>query len=193
MKVINFEQKIADTRSRVVKFILYKMGELNLSIRDVALATDYSTSVISSILNERMKVPANKAGVFAKVLDTSETHFVRLLLSEQLPDCWKQIEKALEFAATDSERKILEIIRETADGYEIFPANDEQIREFKDLVKKWAKQQHEKEEYFIEQREIRAQKSRNKNNGMTKKVLKKKEMMALESQQKKSLPVQKKK
>lgn len=109
------------------------------SQKDIAEELEYpKQNIITMFKQGKTKIPLNKVPKFAKVLGLDPVHLLRLTMSEYSPETWDTIEQVLGgYLVTANEAEILNIIRETAQGLDVAPKNDEDRLELMTLAAKW--------------------------------------------------------
>lgn len=108
--------------------------------REIAAEIGYDKpNVITMFKQGTTKVPMNKVALLAKSLGVDPLHLLRLVMSEYMPETWAIISDILkaEDTMTQSEAKILSIVRNSANGQDVMPETDEEVLELMNLVDGW--------------------------------------------------------
>jgi len=89
---------------------------------DIAREVGYERgkNIVNMIKQGVTKLPINKVSLFAKALGVDPLHLLRLTLSEYMPDTWAAIDEIAGRALmTESEQRLLEVVRKTAGAREV--------------------------------------------------------------------------
>ena len=89
---------------------------------DIAREVGYERgkNIVNMIKEGVPKLPINKVSLFAKALGVDPLHLLRLTLSEYMPDTWAAIDEIAGRALmTESEQRLLEVVRKTAGAREV--------------------------------------------------------------------------
>ena len=89
---------------------------------DIAREVGYGRgkNIVNMIKQGVTKLPTNKVSLFAKALGVDPLHLLRLTLSEYMPDTWAAIDEIAGRALmTESEQRLLEVVRKTAGAREV--------------------------------------------------------------------------
>ena len=89
---------------------------------DIAREVGYERgkNIVNMIKQGVTKLPINKVSLFAKALGVDPLHLLRLTLSEYMPDTWAAIDEIAGRALmTESEQRLLEVVRKAAAGREV--------------------------------------------------------------------------
>jgi len=101
----------------------YLTGQIALSGKSQAAIgreVGYGGNVINMIKKGVTKLPINKVAAFAHALGVDPLHLLRMALSEYSPDTWAAIDEiAGRSLITESERRILEVVRKAAAGRDV--------------------------------------------------------------------------
>lgn len=103
-------------RVTVAEYISQQLALSDKTQREIAEAIGYDRpNFITMIKQGQSKLPINKAPAMAKALGVDQTHFLRLVLQEYLPDVWNAVEEVMEgqgrVILTADEIAAVEIVR----------------------------------------------------------------------------------
>lgn len=123
----------------VADYIGNQIAMSGKSQREIAEEVGYpKANVITMIKQGSTKLPINKVPVFAKSLGVDTVHLLRVTMNEYMPETWEVITSVFgNQMVSESERKLIEILRDVGAGEDIFPETKEEIEEFRALAKKW--------------------------------------------------------
>lgn len=86
----------------------------------------------------KTKIPVTKVKDIAKALGVDPVYLLKLVMKEYTPETWEVIEDILDRPViTETEQRIIDVVRQYDAGLPIEPKTDEEKYEFKELVKKW--------------------------------------------------------
>lgn len=125
----------------VAEYLTQQIAVSGVSQKNLADQLGYDKpNIITMFKQGKTKVPLNKIAPIAKILGIDRVNFLRLALTEYNKEMWEVLEEILgQRIVSDSELLIIEMIREASRGREIFPKNEEQQQQLKNLISTWAK------------------------------------------------------
>lgn len=106
----------------VSKYLEQQLAVCGRSQRDVATDTGYTNpNIMTMFKNGSTKVPVNKIAPLAKALGVDPVHFIRLALSEYVPEMWDAIEDVLgkQNLLAEQDYALVGIVNEAASGVPI--------------------------------------------------------------------------
>lgn len=139
----------ASTRKKgqmsVAEFLTHQIEVSGKKQKDIAEELDYEKpNIITMFKQGRTPLPMNKIAPMARALGVDTIHLFRIVMKEYHPHSWEAIEGLIgKYAASKNEMEILDIIRETAQGYDVRPSTDEERLELMALVEKWRNRQEQ--------------------------------------------------
>lgn len=99
----------------VAEYITHQIAASDVAQKDIAAALGYEKpNVITMIKQGKCKLPLNKVGPLAKVLNVDPVHLLRMVMAEYMPDTWQSIQDLVgQSLVSKNELAIIEIIRES--------------------------------------------------------------------------------
>jgi transcriptional regulator with XRE-family HTH domain len=89
--------KTTTKSTRVAEFLAQQITLSGKSQRDIASEVGYENANVITMMKQGLtKIPITKVGAFARALDVDPAYFLRLVLSEYMPETWAAIEDALD-------------------------------------------------------------------------------------------------
>lgn len=106
---------------KVSEFIKRQIEASDKTQKDIAREVGFAQpNNISMIKDGLTKLPINRVPAFARALSVDPVHLLRITMREYMPETWQVIESMLgESLVTDSEKKLLEIVRKASRNLEI--------------------------------------------------------------------------
>jgi hypothetical protein len=111
----------AHKKPTVAEYLAAQIALSGKSQADIAREVGYGRGNLVNMMKQGVtKLPINKIAAFAKALGVDPLHLLRMTLTEYMPDTWAAIDEiAGRTLITESERRILEVIRKAAAGREV--------------------------------------------------------------------------
>jgi len=108
-------------KATVAEYLAAQIVLSGKSQADIAREVGYVRGNIVNMIKQGVtKLPINKVGLFAKAVGVDPLHLLRMTLTEYMPETWSAIEEiAGRTLITEEERRILEVIRKAAGGWEV--------------------------------------------------------------------------
>ena len=102
----------------VAEYVAGKIGACDKSTQDIAEEIGYDNpEVIQAFAQGTAKVPVTKIGPLARALEIDPVYFLRLVLSEYMPEVLTAIDNALEFPMlTENELGLIDAYRKVTEG-----------------------------------------------------------------------------
>ena len=99
----------------VAAYINMQIAVSGVQQTEIAAALGYSKpNVITMIKQGKTKLPLNKVGPLAKVLEIEPVHLLRVVMEEYWPDTWRELNKIIgRWLVSDAEMTVVQLIRET--------------------------------------------------------------------------------
>lgn len=129
---------------KTVSVAEYLTQQINMSGKSqIEISSDVGypkPNVITMFKQGKTRLPINKIPAFAKSLGVDPVHFLRIAMSEYMPETWEVIEACLGSSlVTEEEQKVLDIIRTVSNGLPIAPETEADAQELALLAEKWRK------------------------------------------------------
>jgi hypothetical protein len=131
---------MAKDKLSVAQYITHQLLLCGRQQKEIADELNYEKpNVITMFKQGTTKVPINKIPAFAKALGVDPVHFLKLALAEYMPETWEVISSVLntQSMVSEHEMKILDIVRNNSEGYDLAPETDEEVLELMKLVETW--------------------------------------------------------
>lgn len=130
-------------RITVAEYLTQQLNVCGKTQKEIAEEVKYDKpNIITMFKQGKTRVSINKVPAFAKALGVDEVHFLRLTMSEYMPETWEVIESVLgDSILSESERDLVKLLRETTGGVELGPRTQEEREEFVAMVEKWRKRE----------------------------------------------------
>lgn len=130
-----------DNSMTVAQFITLRIDNSPKSQTEIAAQLGYpNPNIITMFKQGRTKVPLTKVAELAKALEMDPVHLLRIVMTEYSPETWAVLERVLGHnLVTDTEMRVVKILRDVAGELDVAPTEGEQTDELKELVKKWKK------------------------------------------------------
>lgn len=102
----------------VAEYLAAKIAACGKTAQDIADAIGYDRpDVVHAFMHGTAKVPVNKIGPLARALEIDPVYFLRLVLSEYLPDVLIAIDDVLQIPMlTGNERGLIDAYRKVSNG-----------------------------------------------------------------------------
>ena len=102
----------------VADYLAEKTTACGKTAQEIAAAIGYaSADVVHAFTHGTAKVPLNRIGLLARALEIDSVYFLRLVLSEYMPDVLVAIDDALQVPMlTENERGLIEAYRRVTLG-----------------------------------------------------------------------------
>lgn len=142
-------------RVSVAKFIGQQLALSEKSQKEIAAAIGYDRpNFITMIKNGQSKLPIHRVPALARELGIDPLFFMRLVMSEYMPEVWDTVEEVLEGAEkltiTPEEIKIIKIIREQSANTPLNIADDENRQLLEKTIHAIATKEHKEREAIRE-------------------------------------------
>lgn len=131
---------MAKDKISVANYITHQLLLCGRQRKEIADDLGYERpNIITMFKQGTTKVPINKAPALAKAMNVDPVHFLKLVLAEYMPETWEVIAETLSLdqATTESEAKILSIVRNSSEGYDLAPETDQEVQELMEMVGRW--------------------------------------------------------
>lgn len=97
-----------------------------------------NSNVISILKKGVSKVPVNRVPGLARALGVDPVYLLGLVMNEYMPETWAVISEVLgKNLVTQAEHEVLNVVRESSEGYEARPITGSEKEELAMLVQKW--------------------------------------------------------
>lgn len=108
-----------------------RMKDLGISNGDLQKALDYPMpNVIAMIRGGKMRLPANKAAIAAKLLKVDPVAFLGKVIAENDPDLWDSISAVMgDHLITPNELALIKLVRQGLDGHDVNLAESPSFRQ----------------------------------------------------------------
>lgn len=127
----------------VHRFIDQRLTELksDLSMASIAKQVGFNSHVmLSMIRHNKVRLPINKVYPLARAIGVKELELLEMVLNEYNPELWDTLGPVLKNAPrSENEMALMNLIRESAEGEDVFPTNAKEMKQFTDCVKQWKK------------------------------------------------------
>lgn len=102
------------SKTTVAKFLSEQIDLSPKSQREIAEAMGFSNpNIITMFKQGHTKVPLNRVGALAAVLEINSAYLMRMVLEEYMPETWQAVEKALgEMVLNEDEERLVRVFRE---------------------------------------------------------------------------------
>lgn len=102
----------------VAEYLAEKIAACGKTPQEIAEVIGYnSPDVVHAFTHGTAKVPINRIGLLARALEIDSVYFLRLVLSEYMPDVLVAIDDALQVPMlTENERGLIEAYRRVTEG-----------------------------------------------------------------------------
>lgn len=132
------------SKSKRITVAEYLTQQINMSGKSqIEIAEDVGyakPNVITMFKQGKTRLPINKVPAFAKSLGVDPIHFLRIALSEYMPETWDVIEECFGGSMiSEEEKQVLDIIRTVAQGQPIAPTTEAEALELATLADAWKK------------------------------------------------------
>ncbi len=130
----------AQKKPTVAEYVAAQIALSGKSQADIAREVGYERSnVVNMIKQGTLKLPITKVGSFAKALGVDPVHLLRLTMGEYMPETMAAVEEVMGRALlTESELRILEVIRKAAAGREVRLDRDQE-RQLSEVIREAAR------------------------------------------------------
>lgn len=128
----------------VAEYVSQQITMSGKAQKDIAAELNYDKpNIITMIKQGKTKIPMDKITEFAKALEVDQIHFLRIVMREYWPRTWAALEETIgsHRLVSESEVKLLEIIREASQGIDVMPKSDDERNELRSLVAKWSERE----------------------------------------------------
>lgn len=120
----------------------YLTRQVEISVKTQAAIADeagFPNSNVISILKKGVsKVPVNRVPGLARALGVDPVYLLGLVMNEYMPETWAVISEVLgKNLVTQAEHEVLNVVRESAEGFEARPVTGSEKEELAMLVQKW--------------------------------------------------------
>ncbi len=114
------------TTSRVARFIDRRIEETGQLQKDIAAKVGFEQpNIITMIKQGKTKLPLDKIGPMARVLETDPVQLLQMCMEEYHPATWRAIAPYMETAMTEDERRLLNALRNWVGGPFLAAMSDE--------------------------------------------------------------------
>ncbi|WP_374335294.1 hypothetical protein [Methyloversatilis sp.] len=125
----------------VAEFLEQRINMCGKSQKEIADEMGYEKpNIITMFKQGKTRLPINKVYDAAVALEVEPMTLLRLALSEYMPETWAVIEQVIgNSIVTEEEQEILSLVRSNSGGLPLKPETEEEILEFKNMVRAWKK------------------------------------------------------
>lgn len=121
----------------VAQYLAHQLMLSERSQKSVAEELGYpNQNILSAMKAGITKVPINKVPAFAQALGVDKKHFLRLVMTEYMPEAWAVIQSILAPNGEDvseADLALLKVVHSAADGH-LPDLDPEAIRAIKDVI-----------------------------------------------------------
>lgn len=132
-------KKQQQIRVSVADYITQQIAMSGKPQKEIAEELNYDKpNIITMFKQGKTKVPLNKVPMLAKSLGVDPVHFLRIVLLEYAPEIWEVLDAVVgREMITENERKILGIIRNASQGYDILPQSKDDELALATVIGNW--------------------------------------------------------